>query len=119
MTSCATIMNQPYKKITIYTTEPSKIIYNQNTITTSDNKADLSVLRKKETLRIIATTDSLTKSIEVEPRNSFMYWSNIFFNYGIGMSKNILPIRLLFRAPYQNYPLLMHYMNTGIVRTKP
>ena len=85
MTSCATILNQPHKNITVYTTEPSKIIYNKDTIRTIDNKANLSVERKKEKLTLVASTDSLTKTFEIEPRNSFMYWGNIFCNYGIGM----------------------------------
>ncbi len=78
-------MNQSHKDITIYTTEPSKIILNRDTINTIDNKATLKVERKKEVLNVTASTDSLTKTIEVEPKNSFMYWSNIFGNYGIGM----------------------------------
>ena len=78
-------MNQPYKNMTVYTTEPSKIIYSQDTIKTTDNKANLRVERKKEAIRIVSTTDSLTKTLYVESKNSFMYWSNIFCNYGIGM----------------------------------
>jgi len=37
LTSCATIMNQSHKNVTIYTTEPSKIILNRDTINTIDN----------------------------------------------------------------------------------
>lgn len=85
MTSCATIMNQSHKNITVHTTERSEIIYKKDTIETFDNKANLTVERKKESLEIVASTDSLTKSIEIKPRNSFMYWSNIFCNYGVGM----------------------------------
>lgn len=84
-TSCATIMNQSHKEITIYTTEPSAIIFNQDTIQTVGNKAGLKVERKNEVINIVATTDSLSKNFEVEPKISFMYWSNIFCNYGIGM----------------------------------
>ena len=77
MTSCATLMNQQHKNITIYTTEPSRIIYNQDTIRTSDNKAYLSVVRKKETLSIVVNTDSCTKSFDVQPRTRLtMYHSN-------------------------------------------
>lgn len=52
---------------------------------TSYNKVNLNVERKNDKLQIVASTDSLAKTFEIEPRNSFMYWSNIFFNYGIGM----------------------------------
>ena len=85
MTSCATIINQPHKNITVYTTQPSEIILGKDIIKTTENKANLKVERKKETLVIVANTDSLTKTFNVEPKNSFMYWSNIFCNYGVGM----------------------------------
>ena len=71
MSSCATIFNKPYKVITVYATEPSKIIYNHDTIKTENNKAHLLVKRKKETLKFVASTDSLTNTIEVKLKNSF------------------------------------------------
>lgn len=85
LTSCASIMNQSHTHITVYTTEPSEIILNRDTILTIDNQATLKVERKNEVINIIATSDSLTKEIEVEPKNSIMFYSNIFFNYGFGM----------------------------------
>jgi len=78
-------MNQTHKNITVYTTEPSEIIFQKDTIKTLYNKANLNVERKNEKLQIVANNDSITKTFEIEPRNSFMYWSNIFCNYGIGM----------------------------------
>lgn len=71
--------------MTIYTTGPGKIILNQDTINTVDDKVNFRVERKKEILNVIAITDNLTKSIAVEPTYSFWYLSNILFNYGIGM----------------------------------
>ena len=85
MSSCASLVNQPHKYITIHTTEPSIIIHKEDTINTIDNKAHLKVERKREPLSIVATTDSLTKSIRIRHRSSVMYWSNICFNFGIGM----------------------------------
>lgn len=85
MTSCATIMNQMQQNLTIYTTEPGKIIYNRDTAKTINNKANFRVERKKEPISFTVTTDSLTKTFQVASQNSFMYWSNIFCNYGIGM----------------------------------
>ncbi|MDD4972302.1 MAG: hypothetical protein PHT07_22975 [Paludibacter sp.] len=85
MTSCATIINQPYTMFTVYTTQPSEIIFKKDTIKTTKNKANLIVERKNETLKIIAKTDSITKTIHVEPQKSTMYWANICYNYGIGM----------------------------------
>lgn len=85
LTSCATIVNRPYKYVTVHTTEQSKIIYRQDTIKTVDNKAHLKVERKRESLSIVAITDSLVKPVEIKYRYAIMYWSNILFNYGIGM----------------------------------
>lgn len=83
--SCATIMNRSYTDITVHTTAPGKIIYNRDTITTYANKAYLTVRRKKEKLKIVATTDSLARTFEVKPQSSFMYWFNIYCNGGAGM----------------------------------
>lgn len=83
--SCATVINQPNKRITVYTTKPSKIVYNRDTINTTKNKAKLRVRRQKKVLKIVAITDSLTKTIEIKPRKSSMFWCNIPCNYGIGM----------------------------------
>ncbi len=85
MNSCATIINRPYKNITIYTTQPSEIILDKDTISTINNKASLKVERKKDPLIILAKTDSLSKIISIHAKKSCSYWSNIFFNYGIGM----------------------------------
>ena len=86
--SCATMVNQSYKYVTIHTTEQSKIICGQDTMNTIDNKAHLKVERKKEPLAFVATTDNTSKSINIKPRSSMMYWSNICFNFGIGMGKD-------------------------------
>ena len=80
MVSCATIKNTT-ESITLYTSEPSRIVYKQDTIKTVNNEAHLTVERKREKLLIIAMTDSLTKSIEIKPKNSFVYWTNIYFDY--------------------------------------
>ena len=85
MTSCATILNQPYTNVQVNTTEPSKIIYRNDTIKTINNKANLCAERKNETLSIVAITDSTTKTIEIKPRNSFWWWFNIPYTWGIGM----------------------------------
>lgn len=83
LASCATLLNQPYRNITVHTTEPSRIVHKFDTLETQKNKAYLAVRRQKEPLTIDVLTDSTRKTIEVKPRNSFMYWANIC-NYGIG-----------------------------------
>ena len=85
LSSCATIINKPYKNVKVYTTEPSRIIHRYDTIKTVNNKVNLWAERKNEILSIVAMTDSITKTIEVKPRNSFWYWANIYPSFGIGM----------------------------------
>ena len=85
MTSCASILNCPYKYITIHTTEPSEIIFEKDTIITIDNKVHLRVARKNEPISFVVTTDSLKNAIEIKPKNSDMFWANIYPGYGIGM----------------------------------
>ena len=87
LSSCATIVNQPYKYVTVHTTEPSSIIFEHDTINTTDNKAHLKVKRKNEALSFVTTTDSLTKSVRIKPESSIMYWANIIcpYNFGLGM----------------------------------
>jgi hypothetical protein len=85
ISSCATILNQPYKNVKVHTTEPSRIISKYDTIQTVNNRANVWAERKKENLSIVAITDSLTKTIEIKSRNSFWWWFNIPYTYGIGM----------------------------------
>ncbi len=78
-------MNQSHKKITFYTTEPSDVIIKDDTIKTYNNEVTLYIKRKNEVIEMIAIADSLAKNFEIEPKNSLMYWSNIFCNFGMGM----------------------------------
>jgi hypothetical protein len=77
LSSCVTLLSGSHKNVRIFTTEPTKVIYNQDSINTINNKAILSVERKNQPLEITLLTDSALKSPT--------YFSNIFFNYGIGM----------------------------------
>jgi hypothetical protein len=122
LSSCAATTNQPYKKVIVYTTEPSKIIHKYDTISTINNKANLWVERKKEPLSIIATTDSITKTIEIKSnllpmlfdRNNpkrYSYPKRIYINsadtiskyYRYSQSRNKGDLYLHFSVPYINF----------------
>ncbi len=79
------MMNTRHNQIAVNTTEPSKVMYNGRLTMTQNNKTWIFVERSKEPLQITVSTDSLEKEIILKPRNSFAFWSNIVFNYGIGM----------------------------------
>ena len=78
-------MNQDWTTSTIYTTEPTKIVFHNDTIKTSKNKAKLTIERKNAPIEIIAITDSLKKKVTINRITSSVYWLNIPYNLGIGM----------------------------------
>jgi hypothetical protein len=83
LTSCATILNKSTTKINIYTTEPSEIILNTDTLYAIDNKARLIVQRSNDTIYLNSLTDKQEKTVLIAPKFSPTYLCNIF-NYGIG-----------------------------------
>ena len=85
LSSCATVGNRPYTRVLISTTKPSQIIYHGDTLQTSRNKVALTVDRKNEPVKITVLNDTLEKYIEIQPTNSFAYWANILYTFGIGM----------------------------------
>jgi len=85
LTSCATLTNQAWTVSTIYTTEPTKIVFQNDTIKTKRNKVKLILERQNAPIEIIAITDSLKKKVTIKAVNSIEYWANIAYFYGIGM----------------------------------
>jgi hypothetical protein len=85
LTSCATLTNQAWTVSTIYTTEPTKIVFQNDTIKTKRNKVKLILERQNAPIEIIAITDSLKKKVTIKAINSIEYWANIAYFYGIGM----------------------------------
>jgi hypothetical protein len=83
--SCASLTNQKWTRSTIYTTEPTRIVFRNDTIKTLKNKAKLTLERKNTQIEIIVITDSLKKKVTINPINSLAYWANIPYNFGIGM----------------------------------
>ena len=84
ISSCATIVHQPYKKVKVHTTEPSRIVHRHDTIKTVNNKASFWAERKKAPLSIVAINDTITKTIEVKNRISTAFWlGNLFSGVGV------------------------------------
>jgi len=50
-TSCATLKNEPYMNIFVHTTETSRLVFEEDTIKTSNNKARIEVERKNNALQ--------------------------------------------------------------------
>ncbi len=85
LSSCASVFNSQTTKVTLHTVSPSRIVFNNDTIPTSDNQVKIKVYRKQQPLVITTITDTLTKEYQIASKNSTAYYSNIFFNYGLGM----------------------------------
>lgn len=83
--SCASITNQANTKTTIITTKTSKIICNDDTIETQNNKALLSILRSNKPVNILIINDSFTSKLLLKPINSPAYYANVLYNLGFGI----------------------------------
>jgi len=81
--SCATIMNKSTTKLNICSNKPTRLKVNKNTYN-FDSECQIIVERKKDTLILYAESDSLKKTIKLKSKNSFSYYANIFYNYGLG-----------------------------------
>jgi len=85
LSACATVFNTRSEKINIVTSESSTVIVNNVPLKTSDNHVQTRVKRSSQNLELIVSSDSITKNVSVEPGNSFLFWSNLCFAYGLGM----------------------------------
>lgn len=85
MTSCATLLNKKEQSIS-FTMKKNVIIdsINHHKENASVEKT-LFLERGKSILYLSLKYDTIKKQIEIKPKNSLAYWSNIYFNYGIGM----------------------------------
>ncbi|MEZ4995859.1 MAG: hypothetical protein R2824_35915 [Saprospiraceae bacterium] len=83
--SCATLFNPRTERIDIITTEPARIVVFQDTFHQIDQRARLQVPRSMQPLRVEVITDSVSNDFFIGSKNSFAYWINIYFNYGLGM----------------------------------
>ncbi|HET6557135.1 MAG TPA: hypothetical protein VFG54_07460 [Prolixibacteraceae bacterium] len=78
VSSCASLMNQRTKVVTIITSEPTKLIVKKDTLSSLSIKRYVAVERSRDPLHIIAFTTDNSKSISVHPRNSFAWWLNLY-----------------------------------------
>lgn len=86
LSSCATILNKPVQKVFITTDRNLKLISIDTTVVTDSlHSSNHSVQRSNRSLVIRVQTDSIEKSLRLQPTKSFAYWFNIPENYGIGM----------------------------------
>ncbi len=83
--SCALLFNGPNKKVTVYTDGDQKVVYKKDTLPTFQGSSVLMVPRAKEPIQLTVVNDSAKHQVLVLSKPSLAFWSNIFFNNGIGM----------------------------------
>ncbi len=77
--SCATILNSKYKKVTVYTPESANIIYENDTIKTVQNKATIYTPRQKGPLVFETEMGSTATEFRVSSKVSPAYFATIFY----------------------------------------
>lgn len=77
--SCATLINEKSKRLTIITNEPCKVIIKKEVSQMMTTRHDVAVARSKDSLEIIASTVNNIKIVKVKSRNSLAYWLNIYY----------------------------------------
>ena len=82
-TSCATILNRPGRFVRVYTTKPTVLIHNADTIKTQSNLAFIYAERQKKPLEFVVLTDTGAKKVIQKSTLSFAFILN-FYNSGIG-----------------------------------
>jgi hypothetical protein len=82
--SCATLFNSKTKQLSIITDTPATVIMNKDTLKSSNNQTHIDVLRQQAPILLKVFNDSISKNITIHSKNSFAYWSNLGFLYGLG-----------------------------------
>lgn len=83
LSGCAGILNSHTREINIHTTKPSKIVFEEDTIATVNNKAYIVVKRQKQPVTFSVIRNDTVKTISLRSRNSINFYANIY-TYGIG-----------------------------------
>lgn len=78
MNACATLWNAKTTRLKIVTSEPGKLIVNDDTLTNPRKTRRVLAERDKKPLLITAYNDSVTKTVSVKYRISFSYWVNSY-----------------------------------------
>lgn len=102
LSSCATLFNSPTTKVAIHTNAPTKVTveyseskreptntplqFKKVEMVTVNNKVELRPMRSVQPLRITVETDTFpNRELYISSQNSFAFWSNLAFFYGVGM----------------------------------
>lgn len=82
--SCATLFNSKTTQLNIITDTPATIVMNKDTVKSFNNRIHIKVLRQQTPILLKVSNESISKNITIHSKNSFAYWSNLGFLYGVG-----------------------------------
>ncbi|MCK0204423.1 hypothetical protein [Ornithobacterium rhinotracheale] len=84
LSSCASLFNGKNKGVTIYVNEPAKMIYNQDTIESENNRFEILAKRSEKDLKFEIITDSVENEYLMPSTHSLTLVNN-FYNLGLGL----------------------------------
>ncbi len=114
---CATLLNSNQTRVSLYTAKPASIIYMGDTLATVNDKVTIRVERDAKNLKVVLLEDSVSKPVTIPSNMSFAWYSNILFNYGLGM---LVDARTPKRFGYQRHAFLTsNPSSAGIARIAP
>lgn len=80
LSSCATMFNSKTTNLTIITNQPSKLVFENDTLEKLSMNKTLTVNRDKKPLILTAFNDTLSHTVKIQSKNSFAYWLNLYPN---------------------------------------
>lgn len=85
LSSCATILNNKIQRIQITADKKINNIRLDSSLKHITENEAFYVLRNKKPLTVYFKADSTEQTLKIKSKNSFAFWINLYFNYGIGM----------------------------------
>jgi len=76
--SCASIFNSNKSNLKIVTSRPNYVILEKDTVTYLRTENTFILDQDNKPLHITAFNDSLSKTVEINAKNSFAYWLNLY-----------------------------------------
>ena len=83
--SCASFFNFDMQKISVSSDKNIKIVSIDSSIKAIGKNNSFFVLRSRKPIHLNLLVNDSEKTIDIKSRNSIEYWSNIYFNDGIGL----------------------------------
>ena len=84
LSSCATLFNKDTVTLTLNTPQPLKVIYQTDTVYSTQKSMTIEVKRSKEDLYLLLESDSIQQNAQVSSKRDPAFWLNTY-TYGVGI----------------------------------